>query len=88
MKPELLTINRDTFIRELSSQKIGTSVHFIPLHLHPYYRDRNGYKYGDFPNAEYIYERVISLPLYPKMKPSDIERVIDAVKTIIKKYKK
>ncbi len=79
-----LKINRDEFIEALKVKNIGVSVHFIPLHLHPYYRDTYGYKPGDFPNAKYLYERIISLPLYPKMTEEEIKYVISAVKSIIK----
>jgi UDP-4-amino-4,6-dideoxy-N-acetyl-beta-L-altrosamine transaminase len=79
-------IGRDQFIEELTKKNIGTSVHFIPVHLHPYYRDRFGYGKGAFPIAESMYERMISLPLYPKMRPEDIDYVIDAVKSIIKEH--
>lgn len=81
-----LRINRNDFIKELYAENIGTSVHFIPLHLHPYYKKSFGYKKGDFPNAEYIYERIISLPLYPKMCEEDVHNVIEAVEKIIKYY--
>jgi dTDP-4-amino-4,6-dideoxygalactose transaminase len=83
---DLLTINRNEFISELSKNKIGTSVHFIPLHLHPYYRGNYIFN-GGFPNAEYAYERVISLPLYPAMNPEDIQYVIDSVKIIVTKHR-
>jgi dTDP-4-amino-4,6-dideoxygalactose transaminase len=70
---------RDQFITELASRGIGTSVHFIPLHLHPYWRDTYHLAPEDFPCALDSYERAISLPLYTKMTPADQERVIRAV---------
>ena len=85
---DLLKIDRNDFIKALYAENIGTSVHFIPLHLHSFYRKRYGFKYGDFPNSEYLYQRVISLPLYPKMAISDVERVIEAVKKVIKQYRR
>ena len=85
---EKLEINRNQFIEALRAENIGTSVHFIPVHLHPYYRDTYGFKRGDFPNAEYAFERVISLPLFPKMSDKDVKDVIDAVRKIIEYYKK
>lgn len=85
---ELLTIDRNKFIEELSEYNIGTSVHFIPVHLHPYYRSTYGYNEGDFPVAEKTYSRIISLPLYPKMAKEDVEDVIYAVKEIVSKYRK
>ncbi len=86
--PERLKINRNQFIEALKAENIGTSVHFIPAHLHPYYRDTYGFKSGDFPNAEYAFERVISLPLFPKMTDEDVNDVINAVRKIVEYYKK
>jgi dTDP-4-amino-4,6-dideoxygalactose transaminase len=60
-------ISRAEFINKLREYMIGASVHFIPLHLHPYYQKCHDYKRGDFPVAEHLYEREISLPLYPEM---------------------
>ncbi len=88
INPILLKIDRNHFIEELRQENIGTSVHFIPLHLHPYYQRIFGYKRGDFPNAEYVYDRVISLPLYPKMTEKDVLYVIKSVKKIAKEFKK
>ncbi len=78
-----LSIDRAQFIEELKAEQIGTSVHFIPVHFHPYYRDTYGYQPGDFPQAEAVYERIISLPLYPKMSEQDAQDVIEAVKRVI-----
>ena len=83
-----LKINRNQFIEALREKEIGTSVHFIPLHLHPYYRDKFGYKPADFPNASAVFERIFSLPIYPKMSESDVERVIEAVKTTAQQYRR
>jgi dTDP-4-amino-4,6-dideoxygalactose transaminase len=80
---ETLTINRAQFFDELKKRNIGASVHFIPLHLHPYYRRTFGYKPNDFPVAYREYFREISLPVYSKMSDDDIARVIDAVKDIL-----
>lgn len=85
---EKLTIDRARFIQEMKNRNIGTSVHFIPLHMHPYYRKMYGYKPEDFSGAKYVYERIISLPIYPKMKKEDVEDVIWAVKDIVAKYRK
>ena len=83
-----LTIDRAAFIEELRAEKIGTSVHFIPVHLHPYYRDRYGYGRGDFPVAESTYDRIISLPLYPKMTEEDLGDVVAAVKRIAARHRR
>jgi perosamine synthetase len=82
LNPRAHRIHRNQFIEELKSLGIGVSVHFIPLHLHPYYRDTYGYAPGDFPVAEDLYARSISLPIYSKMTDDDVERVISAVQTI------
>jgi dTDP-4-amino-4,6-dideoxygalactose transaminase len=82
-----LTIDRDVFVRLLREENIGVSVHFIPLHLHPYYRDRFGYRPTDFPNALQAYERVISLPLYPRMSEADVWDVIRAVRSIVDRHR-
>ncbi|MCY6483576.1 DegT/DnrJ/EryC1/StrS aminotransferase family protein [Clostridium aestuarii] len=85
---ELLSIDRDKFIEELGEENIGTSVHFIPVHLHPYYKRTFGYKEGDLPVCEKMFNRIISIPLYPKMTKQDVEDVIYAVKRIVEKYRK
>jgi len=85
---ERLTINRAEFIEALRAENIGTSVHFIPVHLHPYYRDQFGYRRGDYPNAERIYDRMMSLPLYPKMTEEAMQDVIAAVQRIVSKYRR
>lgn len=86
LRLEHLGINRDRFIEELAEQGIGTSVHFIPLHLHPYYQRAWGYKPGDFPRAEREYARCLSLPIYPTMSAEEVEAVIAAVAETARKY--
>lgn len=81
-------ISRDAFMQELHRRGVGTGVHFIPVHLHKYYRERFGYKVGDYPNAEYIGERTVSLPLSFKLSLSDASRVAAAVREIILANKK
>ena len=81
---ERLGINRDVFIEQMAREGVGTSVHFIPIHLHSYWRDRYGYRPDDFPNAHAVYERCVSLPIYPKMTNDDVSRVIGAVESILK----
>jgi dTDP-4-amino-4,6-dideoxygalactose transaminase len=80
---EKINISRDVFIQKMTEKGIGTSVHFIPLHLHPYWRDRYGYKPEDFPVALDCYQRAVSLPIYSKMTDSDIERTVQAVRKIL-----
>lgn len=83
-----LTIDRDRFRELMSEANIGTSVHFIPVHLMSYYADTFGYKEGDFPVTEDYFNRIISLPLYPKMTDQDVEDVIAAVTYIVTEYHK
>jgi dTDP-4-amino-4,6-dideoxygalactose transaminase len=80
---EQITITRDEFIEKMAEKGIGTSVHFIPLHIHPYWRDRYGFSPEDFPVALDCYHRAVSLPIYSKMIDEDIDKVIKAVKEIL-----
>lgn len=84
--PEKLSIDRDRFISELKQCGIGTSVHFIPLHLHPFYQKRFGYKAGDFPQAEAEYCRALSLPIFPTMSDAEINSVIHVVAEVAEKF--
>lgn len=84
---ERLKINRAQFIEELKALNIGTSVHFIPNHIQPYYRDKYGYKPEDFPVAFREYQRLITLPLYPRMSDQDVQDVIEAVTTVVERYR-
>jgi len=79
-------INRDQFINLMAERGIGTSVHFIPLHLHPYWRNKYGFRPDDFPVALDTYLRCVSLPIYNRMTDDDVSRVIMAVKEIVSKY--
>jgi dTDP-4-amino-4,6-dideoxygalactose transaminase len=88
LHPERLQIGRNQFIEELKARYIGTSVHFIPIHLHPYYRDKYGYKPDDYPVAYQEYQRLISLPLYPRMSDQDVEDVVEAVSEVVKQCRK
>lgn len=78
-----VAISRDRFIELMAEKGIGCSVHFIPLHLHPYWRDTYKLLPNDFPNALNVYEKAVSLPLYTKMTESDQCRVVDAVRGIL-----
>src|SRR6266853_4657497 len=81
-----LNISRNQFIEELAARRISSSVHFIPIHVHPYFRLKYGYKPQDFPVAYSEYERIVSLPLYPGMSDQDAQDVIDAVTYVAQKY--
>jgi dTDP-4-amino-4,6-dideoxygalactose transaminase len=80
---EKLSITRDDFIQKLIDQGIGCSVHFIPLHLQPYWRDTYKLRDSDFPHALKNYSRAVSLPIYTKMTEADQDRVIAVVKKIV-----
>lgn len=82
---EQLRLDRGEFFEELKRRNIGASVHFIPLHLHPYYRQVYGYRPEDFPVAYREYQREISLPIYSKMTNEDVRDVIAAVLEIVEK---
>jgi dTDP-4-amino-4,6-dideoxygalactose transaminase len=73
-------ISRDAFIESLFADGIGVSVHYIPLHLHPYWKDRYDLKPEQFPHSQRAYERMVTLPLYTRMSDADVERVIAAVR--------
>ena len=85
---EKLSIDRNRFISELNDRNIGSSVHFIPLHLHPYWKEAYGLKESDFPTASAIYKQIISLPIFPDMADEDAGDVVSAVKDIVSCYKK
>jgi perosamine synthetase len=78
-----LTADRAQIFRALRAENIGVNVHYIPVHLHPYYRDRFGYKGGEYPVAEQAYEQLISLPMFHAMNQQDVEDVIQAVAKVL-----
>jgi perosamine synthetase len=80
---ERLSVGRAEVIEALKALGIGTSVHFIPLHLHPYYRREWGYRASDFPVATHQYERVVSLPLWPGMSSADVDRVVGGLESVL-----
>lgn len=81
-----LNTDRAGFFRALRAENIGVNVHYIPVHLHPYYRDRFGYRGGEYPVAEAAYEQLISLPMFHGMTDQDVEDVIAAVTKIAEHY--
>lgn len=85
---ERLRIDRAQFVEELKRRNVGTSVHFIPLHVHPYYRETYGYAPEDFPVAYHEYQREISLPIYSKMDDGDVNYVIQAVLDVVGRYRR
>ena len=76
---EAAGMDRERFMAEMKARNIGTAIHYRAAHLYPYYRDRYGYRLGDFPRAERISERIVSLPLFPAMTDADQDRVIAAM---------
>ncbi len=77
-----LSISRNRFIELMKAENIGTGVHFTALHLHRFYRETFGFKVGDFPNAEWIGDRTVSLPLSAKLSDDDVASVVEAVRKI------
>ena len=88
LREEALRIDRNVFIDELKQRNIGTSVHFIPIHLHPYYRDKYGYGPESFPVAYGNYRRMLSLPLSARVSDADAADVIAAVLDIVRRYRR
>jgi dTDP-4-amino-4,6-dideoxygalactose transaminase len=85
---EMLRIDRAQFIRELAARKIGASVHFIPVHYHTYYREKYNFTPGAFPVAEREFERILSIPLSPRLTDSDVDDVIEAVTDIVERFRR
>ncbi len=78
-----LTIDRARFIEELRARNIGSSVHFVPVHMQPFYREKYGYRADDLPRTRALYDQIVSLPLFPKMSDEDVGDVIGAVEQIV-----
>jgi perosamine synthetase len=85
---QTLKIDRARFVEELKARNIGASVHFIPLHIHPYYRELYGHAPEDFGVAYHEYLREVSLPIYPKMSDEDIRYVVAAVEEIVEQSRR
>jgi UDP-4-amino-4,6-dideoxy-N-acetyl-beta-L-altrosamine transaminase len=88
LRTEVLSAGRKEVFAALRAENIGVQVHYIPLHLHPFYRQRFGYKKGDYPVAERYYEKTITLPLFPAMGDGDVNDVIRAVEKVMAHYRK
>jgi perosamine synthetase len=84
LRVDRLRIDRAQFITELKQLGIATSVHWLPLHMHPYYRETYGYRPEDFPIAAALYPQLVTLPLYPDMSEDDVRRVGEGIKKIVK----
>ena len=84
--PDKLQVDRDTVVNALHAEGIGVGIHFIALHLHPFYKNKYNFKKEDFPNAAYISDRTISLPFSAKLSPTDVNDVIKAVRKVVLYY--
>jgi dTDP-4-amino-4,6-dideoxygalactose transaminase len=87
LRPNALRIGRDAFIEELKGCNIGTSVHYTPVHMHPYYREKYGYVGADLPVSRDAFERMMSLPLSAKMTEQDVADVIAAVLDVVRRHR-
>ena len=85
---DYLSVNRDKFVNALKEINIGTSVLFMPLHLHSYYVKLLNHRLGDFPIAENLFERVICLPLSPALSEADIRKVSEGVLCLLERFKR
>jgi dTDP-4-amino-4,6-dideoxygalactose transaminase len=85
---ERLRADRDTIMSAIQAENIGVGIHFRAVHLHPYYRERWGFRRGMFPNAEYYSDRTMSLPLYPKMSDRDADDVVDVVRKVVEWFRR
>ncbi len=88
LKTEKLKVGRREVFETLRVENIGVNVHYIPVHLQPFYQNRFGYRKGDYPKAERYYDRAITLPIFPSMSDGDVEDVIEAVTKVISYYRK
>jgi UDP-4-amino-4,6-dideoxy-N-acetyl-beta-L-altrosamine transaminase len=87
LRTELLRAGRREIFEALRAENIGVNVHYVPVHYHPLYQRKFGYRRGDYPNAERYYERAITLPIFPKMTDRDVHDVIDAMTKVLRYYR-
>ncbi len=88
LRLETLRVDRATFIEEMRLLNVGASVHFIPVHLHPFYRQKYGFGPQDFPVAFREYERLVSVPLYPRMSDRDVDDVVEVVTSLASRFRR
>jgi perosamine synthetase len=86
LRTEALTIDRNEFIAELHRAGIGTSVHWRPLHLHPYYEETFGWTPSDFPAASALWERLVSLPLFPGLRSEEQRHVVETIESLCRRF--
>ena len=84
----MFTAGRREIFDALKAENIGVNVHYIPVHLHPYYRQQFGYEGGEYPIAESAYEEMITLPLFPTMTDQDVADVVAAVGKVLTHFAK
>lgn len=84
---DAISISRDRFIEILAEKGVGTSVHYIPLHYHPYWQETYNLREADFPKSSQAFNRIVSLPNYPKMTDDHVEKVISTVKEVLSEYR-
>ena len=80
-------VDRNQFFLALRSENIGVNVHYVPLYEHTFFKNF-GFIQSDYPNSRYIYDRIITLPLWPDMSEYDLNSVIEALKKVVKAYKR
>ena len=88
VRTEALTADRDQVMHAIQAENVGVGVHFRAVHLQPYYAETFGFRRGDFPEAEYYSDRTISLPLYPRMTDRDASDVVEAVRSVIARFRR
>lgn len=79
LNPHIAGINRDDFMQAMREKNIGTGLHYRAVHLYPYYREQFGFKPGDFPRAENVADRIVSLPLFPDMTDAEYDKILDVM---------
>jgi perosamine synthetase len=86
LETEQWRVGRGEVFKALRAEGIGVNVHYVPVHLHPFYRERFGTGTGDCPVAEAAYEQILSLPVFPRMSDEDVEDVVNAVGKVVRHY--
>lgn len=88
LKLEKLKVDRDYIFKALREENIGVNVHYIPVHYHSYYKNKFNLRKGILPNVEWLFPRLLTIPLFPKMTNNDVSDVVDSIKKIINYYRK
>jgi perosamine synthetase len=85
LRLESLAVDRNEFVEDLKREGIGTSVHWRPLHFHPYYEETYGWTRSDFPDASRVWERLVSLPLFPDLRDDEQDRVVAVIRALCRR---